>query len=264
VEAAFETRHPGQPTGSQAIERALAVLGCFMGPEPELGITEIARRLGLYPSTAHRIVRALATAGYLDQNPKTEQYYLGRSAVLLGQVAQRAVGLDRVTPLLEDLAARTGESVNFVVLDGDAGVVALRIDTHQALRFDQPVGTRVGLSCSASGKALLAFHADREAAIKRLGRLERHTEFTITNRDALERELGSIRERGYSLDEQETQLGVRCIAVPVLGPSGHAHAAIAVQIPTVRMPREKLPELAPAVRETAERAASLVTRERHL
>lgn len=264
VEAGTEKRAPAQPTGSQAIERALAVLGCFMDVEPELGITDIARRLGLSPSTVHRIVRALATAGYLDQNPKTEQYYLGRSAVLLGQVAQRAVGLDQVGSVLEDVAARTGESVNFVVLDDDDGIVTLRIDTRHPLRFEQPVGTHVGLSCSASGKALLAFHPDPAAALERLGTLERHTEHTITTRDALERELATIRERGYSLDEQETQLGIRCIAAPVLGPSGDAHAAIGVQVPTVRMPRDELPELAPLVRDAAQRAAGLVTRERHL
>lgn len=263
VEAAANNRHSAQPTGSQAIERALAVLGCFMDVEPELGITDIARQLGLSPSTVHRMVRALATAGYLDQNPKTEQYYLGRSAVLLGQVAQRAVGLDQVGPVIEDVAANTGESVNFVVLDGDNGIVTLRIDTRHPLRFEQPVGTRVGLYCSASGKALLAFHPDRDAAIERLGRLERHTDFTLTTRAALERDLAAIRERGYSLDEQETQLGIRCIAVPVLGSSGHAHAAIGVQIPTVRMPRDELPGLAPRVSDAAAQAAAIVTRGRH-
>jgi IclR family acetate operon transcriptional repressor len=253
------------PTGAQAIERAIAVLDCFVSfGEPELGITQIARRLGLSPSTVHRMVRALMAAGYLDQNPRTEHYYLGRSAVLLGQVAQHAVGLDAALPVLEDLARGTGESVNFGVLEGDAGIVALRIDTKHPLRFDQPVGTRVGLHCSSMGKALLAFHPAGAAAIARLGALERHTEHTITTHDALERELAAIRDRGYSLDEQETQLGVRCIGAPILDRSGHARAAIAVQIPTVRMPRDELPELAPVVVEAAGRITALINPERQL
>jgi IclR family acetate operon transcriptional repressor len=256
---------PAAPTGSQAIERAIAVLDCFVTlGEPELGISQIARRLALSPSTVHRMVRALMTAGYLDQNPRTEQYYLGRSAVLLGQVAQRAVGLDAAIPVLEDLAQRTGESVNFGVLEGDAGIVALRIDTKHPLRFDQPVGTRVGLHCSSMGKALLAFHPDGAPASGRLGPLERHTEHTITSHDALERELAAIRERGYSLDEQETQLGVRCIGAPILDDSGHARAAIGVQIPTARMPREELPELGPLVIDAARRIAALIDPERQL
>jgi IclR family acetate operon transcriptional repressor len=265
IERAPAQERTGAPTGSQAIERALAVLDCFMTPDkPELGVTEIARRLGLSPSTVHRIVRALMAAGYLDQNPRTEQYYLGRSAVLLGQVAQRAVGLDAALPVLEDLARRTGESVNFGVLDGDAGIVTLRIDTKHPLRFDQPVGTRVGLHCSSMGKALLAFHPDGPGASRRLGKLARHTSHTIVSREALERELAAIRERGYSLDEQEAQLGVRCIGAPVLDHAGRAHAAIAVQIPTVRMPREELPKLAPFVVEAAGRIAALISPERKL
>jgi IclR family acetate operon transcriptional repressor len=71
-------------------------------------------------STAHRIVRALVAVGYLGQNPETDRYQLGISAVLLGQVAQRALGLEQVVPVLEELSGRTGESVRFGVLDGEA------------------------------------------------------------------------------------------------------------------------------------------------
>jgi IclR family acetate operon transcriptional repressor len=265
MEFTTKARNGQQPTGSQAIERALAVLGCFMVPDqPELGIGTLARRLELSPSTVHRIVRALVSAGYLEQNAKTEHYYLGRSAILLGQVAQRSVGLDAARPIIEELAAATGESVNLGVLDGDAGIVALRVDTPQPLRFEQPVGTRVGLYCSAMGKAMLAFHPDGHAAVERLGRLKRHTEYTVTDRRTLERQLALIRERGYSLDEQEAQLGVRCIGAPVLDQTGHAHAAIAVQIPTVRASEEELPRLAPLVTGAAGRIAGVISPDRSL
>ena len=250
--------------GSQAIERALAVLDCFMAGQAELGVTEVARHLGLSVSTAHRIVRALVTAGYLAQNPKTERYYLGRSAVLLGQVAQRAVGLDHVLPVLEEVSGSTGESVNFGVLDGDAAVIEMRIESRHPLRFEQTVGKRVELYCSALGKAMLAFNPDPGAILRRLPPLEPHTEYTLTNHAALERDLALTRERGYSLDEQETQVGVRCIGSPVLDASGFAQSAIAVQIPTVRMPREKLPELAPIVLDAARRISGLVRTDRRL
>lgn len=262
MEGATKVRND-HPTGAQAITRALAVLHCFTGTDPELGITEIARRLALTPSTVHRIVRALTAAGYLEQNVESEQYHLGRAAVLLGQVAQRAIGLDQVRVVLKDVAERTGESVNFVVLDGDAGVVTLRIDTKHSLRFDQPVGTRVGLHCSASGKCLLALHPDGEALLERLP-LPRLTKHTIASRRTLARELAQIRERGYSLDEQETQLGIRCIAAPVVDEAGRTRAAIGVQIPTVRMPRENLPGLAPLVCDAAARAGGLLVGERRI
>lgn len=260
VDIVHENRR--SPTGTQAIERALDVLGCFMGPKPELGVTETAKLLGLNPSTTHRIMRTLASAGYLAQNPETERYHLGRTAVLLGAVAQHVAGLDLIAPILEHVADTTGESVNFVVLDGDAGIIMQRIETKQPLRFAQPIGTRVGLHCSASGKALLAFHPDGEDAVRRLGPLVRHTEYTLTTRAALERDLELIRKRGYSLDEQETQLGVRCIAAPIVDSTRGALAAIGVQIPTVRMPKEKLPELAPLVIDAAKRIGSLTTADR--
>jgi IclR family acetate operon transcriptional repressor len=264
MEAAPNLKRQPAPTGSQAIERALAVLACFLGPETELGVTQIARRLDLSLSTVHRIIRALASAGYLEQNPRTDQYYLGRSAVLLGQLAQRAVGLDLVLPVLEELSEKTGESVNFGVLDGDAAIVELRVESKHPLRFEQPVGTRVGLHCSAMGKALLAFTPAPEDPVRRLGRLERLTEFTLATPAALERDLALTRQRGYSLDEQEGQLGVRCIGAPVLDTSGKARSAIAVQIPTVRMPKDKLPELAPLVVDAANQISGLLRADRHI
>jgi IclR family acetate operon transcriptional repressor len=264
MEGALHDGRPAAPLGSQAIERALGVLDCFMAADAELGITEIARRLELSPSTVHRIVRALLSAGYLDQNPRTDQYYLGRSAVLLGQFAQRAIGMDRVLPVLEDVAERTGESVNFGIREGASAIVALRVETRHPLRFEQHVGTRVPLYCSALGKALLAFGSDPAGDLRGLGRLERHTEHTITSRMALERELRATRERGYSLDEQENLLGVRCIGAPVLEPAGHARSAIAVQIPSVRMARDDLPSLAPLVTEATARIADVLHTDRAL
>jgi IclR family transcriptional regulator, acetate operon repressor len=264
MEPSSAGREQAARPGSQAIERALAVLGCFMDGHPEVGVTEIARRLGLSVSTAHRIVRALVAAGYLAQNPKTDRYYLGRSAVLLGQVAQRALGLEHVLPVLEEVSGRTGESVNFGVLDGEAAVIEIRIESRHPLRFEQTVGTRVELHCSALGKALLAFNPDPGAILRRLPRLERHTQYTLTSHATLERDLALTRQRGYSLDEQETQVGVRCIGSPVLDASGFAQSAIAVQIPTVRMPREKLPELAPLVVDAAGRIGGLLSPDRHL
>lgn len=263
---------PGPPPaaagshGSQAIDRAFAVLNCFMGPDPQLGVTVIARRLDLNISTAHRIVRALVHAGYLDQNPKSGEYHLGRSAVLLGQHAQRAVGLEVALPILERLAETTGESVNLGILsrEGDTGIIALRVETRHHLRFEQPVGTRIGLSNSAMGKAMLAFHPDGVQALRQLGRLPALTEHSITSQAELRGHLEEIRRHGFSLCEQESQMGVRCIGAPVLDPDGYAHAAIAVQIPAVRMAREKLPELAPLVMDAAKRVAARMPADRSL
>jgi IclR family transcriptional regulator, acetate operon repressor len=253
----------GAAAGSQAVARALAVLMQFIETE-EAGISELARALKLSPSTVHRIVRALVAAGVVEQDERTNRYYLGRGAVLLGQVAQHRYGLDICLPLLERLAAASDESVNLVMRDGDAGVVTFRVQCRHELRFDQPVGSRVGLHCSASGKAILAFGPDRDRLLASLGPLQPQTPKTMTSLAELEEDLAGTRERGYSIDDEEFRTGVRCVGAPVLDASGHARSAIAVQAPSVRFPRERVERIAPLVRRTADEISSLIPPDRRL
>ena len=229
-----------------------------------MGISELGRALDLSPSTVHRIVRALVAAEFVEQNERTNRYYLGRAAVLLGQVAQHRYRLDLCLPLLERLGAESDESVNLVMRDGNTGVVTFRVECPHELRFHQPVGSRVGLHCSASGKSILAFSDDRDRALESLGRLDPETPSTITSRAALEEDLDRTRERGYSIDDEEFRPGVRCVGAPVLDASGHARAAIAVQGPSIRLPPERLEEIAPLVVRTAQEVSSLIPTDRRI
>ena len=239
----------GRSTGTQAIERSLAVLSCFMQAEPELGITDIARVLELSPSTVHRIARALVGAGFLEQNERTNRYHLGRSLLLLGQVAQHSFGLDRAHPIAERLAEETGESVNLGIREPSAGVVALSVASKHHLRFHQPPGTRAPLHASAIGKALLAFGGGGalERELGALAPLVPLTAHTITSVSALRRELSLTRQRGWSFDDEESISGVRCLGAPILGAGGEARAALALQSPSVRMPPARAEELRPAL-----------------
>ena len=237
----------GRSTGTQAIDRSLAVLSCFMQADPELGITDIARALELSPSTVHRIARALVGGGFLEQNERTNRYQLGRSVLLLGQVAQHSFGLDRAHPIAERLAEETGESVNLGIRDPAAGVVAMSVASKHHLRFHQPPGTRAPLHASAIGKALLAFGSGLEGEIGALAPLAPLTAHTITSVSALRAELALTRERGWSFDDEESIWGVRCLGAPILAAGGEARAALALQGPSVRMPAERVEELRPAL-----------------
>ena len=126
----------------------------------ELGITELAARHQLSPSTAHRIARALVDAGFLEQDERTERYRLGVGLAELGLLTLRRIGVDSARPLLEELSAATGESVNLGVRRGDSVLVLVRVVSDQPLRFEQPEGSSVPIHTSAMGKALLAFSAD--------------------------------------------------------------------------------------------------------
>lgn len=236
--------------GTQAIGRALAVLRVFREGPRDLGVMQVANALGLSPSTTHRIIRALAADGYLTQSGVTDRYSLGREAVLLGLAAQRNLGLDAAQPILERVAAATGESVNMGVRDGNAALVLLRIASAQPLRFDQPPGTRVPLHASSMGKALLAFDGGVESLPQDVP-LSEYTSTTITSRPRLARELTAIRSRGFSIDLEESLPGVRCVGAPVCDAWGRAFAAIAVQAPAVRMSDLRLQQLGELVCQAA-------------
>lgn len=238
-------------TGTQAVERALALLRVLEQGPDTLPLTDLAEQAGLSASTTHRLVRALVDAGILRQDPRTEQYGLGPRLVALGQRAEATLGLAGVRPTLEQLAVDTGESVNLGVLDGAEVVVLLCIPSAQRLRFDQAAGSRVPAHASAMGKSLLAFTADLTATIDALPELAALTGHSITSREGLRAALDAVRADGWSINDEEREAGVRTVAAPVIGPDGTARAAIAVQGPTVRMTEERLPELAAAVRAAA-------------
>lgn len=239
-------------SGAQSVERALAVLRAFEATDSELGVSEIAKRVGLTVSTAHRLVRALCEADLLLQNPTTDRYQLGPALVVLGRRAEQNLGYDRVLPVLEGLAEETGESVNLGIADGISVLVVLDVASSLPLRFDQAFGSRVPIHTSAMGKCLLAWSpVGIEQAVAVLGDLPGLTRRTITEPKDLVRELYQVRERGWALNDEERNPGVRAIAVPVLPPSGPALAAIAVQGPSLRLTDDRLLSIADAGRKAA-------------
>jgi IclR family transcriptional regulator, acetate operon repressor len=240
-----------QVAGTQTIARSLSVLRVLRDAEEDVGVTEIARALGLNASTTHRILRALVAAGYVAQNAHSERYRLGREAFLLGHAARRTLGLEAAMPVLERLAEETGESVNLVIRDGKAGLVVLRAESRQPLRFTQNVGTQIPLYCTSSGKTLLAFADDYRAEVARLRDIRQLTPATLTSPEELLRDLEETRERGYSVNRAEHIPGVWGVAAPVLDADGRAIAVLAVQGPEIRITEDRVAALAALVIETA-------------
>lgn len=245
-------------SGAQAVERALAVLRCVEGDDDGVGITELAQRTGLTVSTTHRLARTLTEAGLLHQDPRTERYQLGPALVVLGEKAARRLGYQHALPLLEELAAATGESINLGIRAGNEVRVVLDVVSRQPLRFNQESGSRVPMHVSAMGKCLLANAGDIDAQIAGLGDLVRATHRTITDRDQLRAELELVRRRGWALNDEERNPGVRAIAAPVPAPNGGALGAIAIQGPTIRLTDDRLPELAALLDKTTHRVAPLL------
>jgi IclR family transcriptional regulator, acetate operon repressor len=233
-------------TGSQSVERALAVVRCLAASDDDLGVTDVAARASLSVSTAHRLLQALRSNGLVAQDPRTERYHLGPGLVALGRRAEARLPFEHLVPRLEELAATTGESVSLGTRVGDEVLIVLHVDSPQPLRFDQPPGTFVPVHASAIGKALLAFSSptDPAAAVSELAELVRFTAATLTSREALLADLEVTRRRGWALNDGERFTGVRTMAAPVLDRAGEAWAGLAIQGPTSRLTDERLADLA--------------------
>ena len=232
------------PAGTQAIGRALRVVKLLAADGRDLSLRSIADGLGLTSGTAHRIVRALVAEGLVAHEPRTDSYYLGAGTVLLGLAAQRGFGLDKAVPVLEQVNAETEESVNLTIREGRESVVLLRVQSTLPLRFEQYPGARFPLYTTAAGKAILAYSADVEGYLRSLpDKLPALTGQTLRRREQVAEQLAVIRDRGYSIDDEENVAGVRCVGAPVLDSRRVAQAAVVIQVPTVRMPPERMAAL---------------------
>ncbi|HET9443602.1 MAG TPA: IclR family transcriptional regulator, partial [Acidimicrobiales bacterium] len=206
---------------------------------------------------AHRLTRALCAGGLLTQDPESDRYQLGPLLVVLGRMAEERLGVARALPHLRRLADETGESVNLGIRAGGDVLVVADAASPQPLRFNQASGSRVPVHTSAMGKCLLAASGDVRGAVSSLPRLDPVTPRTITDRRRLQDELETVGRRGWALNDEERNPGVRAVAVPVAH-RGRVVAALAVQGPTLRLPDDRLPDLVERLAATAAAVAPVL------
>jgi DNA-binding IclR family transcriptional regulator len=252
---------PPRRDSVQSLDRALDLLEA-LATGGEFGVTELANRTGLVPSTVHRLLATLAKRGYVAQSAESGRYRLGYKVAEIG--AGFGEGLARLRavahPHLESISRETGETVNLVVLDGDRVVYVDQVEGTRRVRMFTAVGTAALAHTTGAGKAILAF-GPPEALIELYGGREplaRLTPATLVTIAALGDDFARIRARGYALDEEEHEIGVGCIATPVLDDGGRPLAAISVSGPSTRVLRGNADELGGLLgRHAAEIAATL-------
>jgi IclR family transcriptional regulator, acetate operon repressor len=222
----------------QSAERVLALLTSFEDGRAELGVTEMARLLGVHKSTASRLASALERAGFLTRHGR--RYRLGVEIIRLGTLALRSFDIvERMQPAMEKLSGRTGETINLAVPDG-AGIlnVAELPSTYILSCSSGWTGRRTRPHAVANGKVLLAYGAIPFPRV-----LERYTASTITSLDALRAELDAVRADGYAKAVGELEDELVAVAAPVFAPAGACVAALSISGPAHRMPAEKLDAL---------------------
>ncbi len=242
----------------QSVERTLDLLEALANAQGEISITHLAARTGLHVSTVHRLLATLVHRGYVRQNRETARYYLGSKLALLGEGAPRYTELRlQAQPALQSLTDIVNETSNLVVLEDTAAVYIDQVQCKQVVRLFTAIGNRVPLQCTAAGKVLLAWLLPdtRDRVVDRL-EFRTYTPRTLASRSAVLATLENVRRGGYALDEEEYQLGVRCVAVPVVDGDGTAVAAISVSAPANRLNRARALEILPALRRAATTVAS--------
>jgi IclR family transcriptional regulator, acetate operon repressor len=239
-------------TGVRSLERAFELLEHLADGGGELTLSELAEAAGLPMPTAYRLIRTLVDGGYVRQGP-TRRYALGPRLIRLGEAASRLLGT-RARPVLAELVEEVGETANMALLEGDEAVYVAQVPSRHSVRMFTEVGRRVKPHCTGVGKALLA-QLPPGTAGEILGRtgLPAATHRTITDPATLMAELDRIRTQGYALDDEEQELGVRCVAVPVAG--APALAAISVSGPQGRLTRDVVDAVVPIMKRTADRLA---------
>ncbi|HMM22868.1 MAG TPA: IclR family transcriptional regulator [Selenomonadales bacterium] len=224
-----------------SIDRALDILLLLQQEGREMGVTQISAVLGIYKSTVHRTLATLENKGFVQQNPDNGKYWLGIRLYSLGMLIRERLPLRNIAyPYAKALAEKFNEVVHVSVNDNTASgypkhVIIDKAMGQQVLSLTPPIGSSAPSHCAAVGKCLLAF-GPRQALQKYIGNpLPVFTEKTIRNWDDLLKELDRIKARGYAVDDEELELGLTCVAAPILGRNAEIIAAVSLSGPTSRV-----------------------------
>ncbi len=224
-----------------------------------MGLIEISTRLGLHKSTVHRLLATLQAQRFVQRDPVSNTYRLGTRLLELGALVSRQSDLPRrAWPHLNHLVQQYQETADLAILDGESMVYLEVVESSQPVRLAVGPGRRLPLHSTASGKAFLACLPEAQARRLIGTDLTRYTERTLTDEDALWRDLQLARQRGFAIALEEQEAGINAVAAPVLDPSRQPIAAIAVAGPAFRLSLERLLEIAPAVRAAADAIAAEV------
>lgn len=229
----------------QVARRIFSILEAFSVEEPELSALELSRRLEIPRSTVHRLLSTLIQEGYIDQDPNTLKYRLGLKLLRLSHVVSNQLKLEQTAnPFMRELSGKLNANSYLGVLDHTEGTVIYLSAVGPSIPIAS-IGLRAPVHSTALGKALIAYLP--QTLLDRLPMLLRmpaSTPHTITDAARLKEHLAITRRRGYATDEEESIIGVHCVAAPVQHYSGNVVAAISVSAPSYHFTRARIPEIA--------------------
>jgi DNA-binding IclR family transcriptional regulator len=236
-----------------AVYNALNILEQLASASVGLSLADLVEQSNLAKSSVHYLLVTLERCGYVHRSERTGRYMLGVKLFSMGNMAIGSLGLrQRATSYLSGLRMRTHLTTHMAFLEGSEAVLVVRQEAQNGMRLASWIGKRMDMHCTGIGKAILAHlpQNEIEAIIQKHG-LARHNENTISSVRRLHEELEHIVKMGYAFDNEEDELGVRCLGVPIFGPVGRPLAAISVAGSTEQIPLDQVPRLANELFEVA-------------
>jgi len=225
----------------------------FIVKSPEgLTVSEIARKFNMSISNTYKYLTILEESGYLIRNSE-KKYKPGFKLVEYGSIILRKIDLREIAhPYIVDLAKKTGETIHLILKENQVGIYIDKIEGFNSLPMISRIGMKVDLYCTSSGKAILAFLPGEELnrylnSVKLIPK----TPHTIIDKKKLLTELNKIKKEGFAVDNEENEIGIKCVAVPIFNHIGYPIAAISITGPAQRMTEEKISFFVPILKEAS-------------
>ena len=237
----------------RAVERAVQILSSLDDKHPERSLSEIAQATCLHKSTTYRIVMTLLNCGFIELTADGEKYRLALRVAGLGLGVLHRLDFRReALPYMQQLVERFQEICTLGVFDHGQVLYVEIVHSRHTLTIATRVGRHLPAHCTASGKVLLAFLPPEVVEPVLNAPLAAYTEKTITSSARLREELEVVRQRGYGLDDEEFEVGIRAVSAPIRDIDGNVIAQMSMPGPTNRLTPERIPEIAQALMEAAD------------
>jgi len=243
-----------------AVERAILILQ-LLGQEPEgLTISQITKKTSITKSTVFTILTTLNFYGLVERVEETGRYQLGIALFTLGSsVIERLDVRARAYPILKHLAQETRLATHLGMIDENEVVFIEKIEGQGPIQIASAVGRRMGVHCTALGKAILAqLPAEKQQTIFANNKLPQRTPNTLTSVQLLQDDLARTKERGYSFDDEENELGIRCLGAPIFNHQGEVMYAISIAGPRDRISLDTVEQVATKLKQTAQEISQAV------
>jgi len=220
----------------KSLEKALNLLIVLSKSKSAMSLDDLTSEAGLKKTSCFRLLQTMKKLNFIEQEPGSKNYYLGRRNISIGAAALNGLSLRRTAlPFMRELQRETKETVNLCVLEGTEIVFIERLESEHILNSHHNIGDRLPVHCTCMGKSILAFLPEQkvEDVLSEI-RFTRRTPYTIASQEAFRKELEGVREKGMAVNVEELEQGLCAVACPIRNHIGEAVASINIAFPVIR------------------------------